>query len=507
VTDRGRGGRRRSGISAALLVAIGLSATAHAQSWPTSQPEDQGVDSQQLVAVFDAVRSKHLPIHSLLVIRNGVAVLDADFYPYSKNTPHDLASMTKSVIATLVGIAIDRGQIRLDQRVLEFFPGRTFANTDDRKRRLTVEHLLTMTSGICPNGARGEQQLEEQRRSGDWVRFVLNRPLVDEPGTRFAYCSEGSNLLSAILTRATGMTAEAYARKYLYPPLGISNVIWPKNPQGDSNGWGDTYMLPTDIAKIGYLFLKNGSWNGRQVLSNAFVTDATRRHVAVSATEGYGYKWWLASGPERFEARGRGGQRLIVIPSQQVVIVITGTTSFEPADIGGPLLGSIRSDAPLPRNPDAYDALMRKAAEARQAPAPQSVRPLPARAGRISGRTFTFADNPYGMKNVRLTFDRDGRSGAIRYSYVEPMNRHAGTSDSVFRLDGVYAMSNSSLIHRLPTGARGRWTSDDDFEVELNMAGFNHVFRFRFDFTEDRPAIRLVDDGMFDAVLPVIPDH
>jgi hypothetical protein len=87
------------------------------------------------------------------------------------------------------------------------------------------------------------------------------------------------------------------------------------------------------------------------------------------------------------------------------------------------------------------------------------------------------------------------------------MNRRAGTSDSVFRLDGVYAISNTSLIHNLPTGGRGRWTSDDEFEVELNMAGFNHVFRFRFNFTQDPPVIRLLDDGLFDAGLPLLPDH
>jgi CubicO group peptidase (beta-lactamase class C family) len=466
-----------------------------------SVPEDQGIDSQQLAAIFDAVQAKHIPIHSLTVIRNGFVVLDADFYPYSSATVHDLASMTKSVVATLVGIAVDRGVLKVDQPVLDFFPGRTFANTDDRKRHLRVEHLLTMTSGLCANTVRGEQQLDEQRRSGDWVQFALDRPLVSDPGERFAYCSEASNVLSAVLTRATGMTAEAFARRYLYQPLGITNVIWPNDPRGNSHGWGDTYMLPADMAKLGYLYLQDGMWAGRQIVSSGFIHDATRRHVRASPAEGYGYKWWLTSPPERFEARGRGGQRIIVIPSQQVVIVITGTARFEPGDIGAPLLSSIQANRPLPRNPGAYRALVQKTAEARLPPTPAPVNSLPPRAESVSGKTIVLDDNPYGLKTIRLTFDKANRRGAIRYSYFEPMNRRGDTVESPFRLDGVYAMSNTSLIHRLPTAARGQWTGADDFEVELNMAGFNHIFRLHFHFGEERQALKFVDEGLFNADL------
>ena len=173
------------------MLALLIFAQLASATWPSSLPEDQGIDSQRLAAVFDAVQAKHMPVHSLLVIRNGRTVLDADFYPYSKETPHDLASMTKSVLATLVGIAIDRKLIRADQRVLDFFPERRFTNVDDRKRRMTVEHLLTMTSGLCETSAMDEQLLNAQRRTRDWLQFSLDRPLAADPGDRFATAHKG----------------------------------------------------------------------------------------------------------------------------------------------------------------------------------------------------------------------------------------------------------------------------------------------------------------------------
>lgn len=486
-------------LSVALLLVLQWTRPA-AAAWPHSVPEDQGVDSQQLGKIFDAVQARHIPVHSVLVIRNGRAVLDADFYPYSNHTPHDLASMTKSVVATLIGIAIDRGVLSANQRVLDLFPERRFANVDDQKRQMTVEHLLTMTSGLCAESAMDEQLLSEQRRASDWLQFALDRPLVSRSGQHFAYCSQGSNVLSAVLTRATGMTAEAFARRYLYEPLGIGRVIWPKDPQGNGHGWGDTYMLPEDMAKIGHLYLQHGEWNGRRVLSSGFVAEATRQHVRATPNDGYGYQWWLTAPPERYEARGRGGQRIVVIPSLNTVIVMLGTARFEPGEIGALLLAAFKSDGALPRNNRAYQALLRKIAGAKRAPDPDEVTPLPARAGQVSGRTFELADNPYGLSTVRVTFS-DARRGVLRYSLSEPMNRYSATHDTPFRMDGVYAMSNTSLIHDLPTGARGRWTSPEDFELELNMAGFNHIMRFIFHFGASPKALQLIDQSMYEGTI------
>ncbi|MFB3906253.1 MAG: serine hydrolase domain-containing protein [Acidobacteriota bacterium] len=347
--------------------------------WRTSSPEAQGIDSGQLALIFDAVKSKRISIHSIIVIRNGYLVLEAYFYPFTKGTVHDLASVTKSVTSTLTGIAIDKGYIKgVDQRVLDFFPNRSSPRMDKRWNRLTVRHLLTMTSGFCEDFRSGEQQLAKMRLTTDWVQFLLDSPFVSDPGERFAYCSCASNLLSAVLTRATGMNALAFANQYLYGPLGIREVIWPEDPQGNSTGWGDSYLLPVDMAKLGYLFLQQGVWNGKQVLSSGWVYETTRPQVRVSDQEDYGYKWWLLKEmPGGFEAHGRGGQRVVVLPSKQTVIVLTGIGHFEPGDVGAMLLPTIRPDEPLPENPAANRLLSEKMQDAARASQKQLIPPLP----------------------------------------------------------------------------------------------------------------------------------
>ncbi len=496
-------GRRLSHIALLLycvcLTRAGVTSKPYwpSDNWRRSTPEAQGIDSGQIALIFDAVKRKQIPIHSMIVIRNGYLVSEAYFYPFTKGTVHDLASVTKSVTSTLIGIAIDKGYIKsVDQHVLDFFSNRSSPRMDKRWNRLTVRHLLTMTSGFCEDFRAGERQLTQMRLTQDWVQFLLDSPFVSDPGERFAYCSCASNLLSAVLTRATGMNARAFSKRYLYGPLGVRKVIWPEDPQGNSTGWGDSFLLPIDMAKLGYLFLQHGVWNGKQILSCDWIRDATRVQVRVSDREGYGYKWWLLKEmPGGFEAHGRGGQRIVVLPSKQSVIVLTGIGHFEPGDIGAILLPAIRSDKPLPENPSANRLLSEKVKEAARPPQKPIVPPLPELARDISGRTLWFKENPYGLKTMQLRFD-GGDTGTVRYSFYEPMNRQGGTRESVFGLDQVYRISNTSFLYNLPVAAKGTWIDGRDFDLELHMAGFNHLFRFRFRFVDDKVGVRMTDEGV-----------
>jgi CubicO group peptidase (beta-lactamase class C family) len=165
------------------------------KEWRESSPEQQGVDSEKLKEALDTIHKKQLPIHSLLVIRNGYVILDATFFPYDGTTPHDVASCTKSVSATLVGAAIQDGKIKsVHDRVLDYFSGRTILNSDERKRRVAISDLLTMRSGLQCDYKGGEPTLREMRASPDWTQFMLDRPMADDPGTTFAYCSEPMRL-------------------------------------------------------------------------------------------------------------------------------------------------------------------------------------------------------------------------------------------------------------------------------------------------------------------------
>ena len=231
-------------------------AAAQESRWPThgwrrSSPEAQGMSSAALAEAFDYIREHRIPIHSLTIVRNGYLVLDAYFWPFRDGQLHDLASVTKSVTSTLVGTAIGQHRLRgVDQPLLSLFGRHLVGDIDERRERVTLAHLLTMTSGIDCVAAH-ELTLAEMMQSNDWVQFVLDRPMRDEPGQRYEYCSSGMHLLSAVVARATRTNTLAYARRELFGPLGISRVVWPLDPQGIPHGWGDLHLQPRDMAKIG----------------------------------------------------------------------------------------------------------------------------------------------------------------------------------------------------------------------------------------------------------------
>src|SRR6266568_197131 len=190
------------------------------ETWRTATPEEVGIDSVPLVEMFDFVREQQIPVHSIQFVRRGRLVLDAYFYPYDGRTRHDVASVTKSVTSTLVGLAIERGYIPdVQQPVLSFFPGSGIAGLDARKRRQTLEHLLTMQSGWdcgAPLGApniNADATLANMRRSDDWAQFALGLPMGSEPGTRFLYCNANCHVLSTLITRVTGANALAFTRR------------------------------------------------------------------------------------------------------------------------------------------------------------------------------------------------------------------------------------------------------------------------------------------------------
>ncbi len=237
------------------------------------------------------------------------------------------------------------------------FPAALIANLDERKQRMTVRHLMGMVNGMelgCMDG--DEQTLALMRAQPDWVQAALDRPMVAEPGTRNCYDSPGMHLLSAILQETTGMTALEFARQNLFEPLGIHEVIWEVDPQGYTRGWGDLHLLPEDAAKIGFLWLHRGQWDGRQIVPEAWVLDLVRPHSKfVQGDFGYGYGWWVSWGD--YLASGRGGQKVRVIASRNTILVVTGNY-YEYSEVEKWLLPMLISlDGARPANPEGEAAL------------------------------------------------------------------------------------------------------------------------------------------------------
>ena len=331
--------------------------------WRESTPEEQGLDSRVLAGLIDNIEQKHLNVHSVTVIRHGYVVLDAYFYPYRSTATHDVASVTKSITAAITGIAVDRKLISTEAKLLSFFPDETPRNADPRKQAITVEDMLTMQSGLDCGFAPGEQELERMRRTNEWVRFALALPMKYDPGTRFGYCSPGYHLLSSIVTAVTHQPEAEFGRKNLFEPLGIRDVLWPPDEQGRTHGWGDSHFYPRDFAKIGYPYLHDGLWDGKQIISTGWIRKSTTKHSdpGRGAGSGYGYGWWLANvaGIEEFGGNGRGGQRVAVWPEKDMIVVITGA-GYPAAEIGPVIAQSIRSDKALPSDSQAASELKAK---------------------------------------------------------------------------------------------------------------------------------------------------
>jgi len=423
--------------------------------WRASTPEEQGFPSEILAKGLQTLQEKQVDIDSLLIIRNGYIVVDANFDPYDGTFPHDLASVTKSIMTTLIAIAAEQGKLDLDKPAVSYFPDWTIANLDDRKSRLTVRHLASMRNGMesgCFDG--DEPTLQKMRANPDWVQAALDRPMVAEPGREFCYDSPGMHLLSAILQEATGMTALDFARQYLFEPLGIQDVIWETDPQGYSRGWGDLHLLPEDLAKIGYLWLQRGNWDGQQIVSEAWVLDSVKVHSKfIEPDFGYGYGWWVTIGD--YQASGRGGQRARVIASVNTLVVITGAY-YDYAEIEAwllPILLQLPIRDTRPANPQGLAALETALTTVGQGAASWTAAYTPETAAQVSDNTYHCKGNPAGIETLRLEFD----SSAQAKLFLK-----MGGTDMVLPigLDGSYRLASDG------TGSRGYWNDARTFNFE-----------------------------------------
>ena len=325
--------------------------------WKNSTPEEQGLDSNVLADAIQAIRDKHLPVHSLLIERHGAIVLDAYFHPFADNQLHNVESVTKSVVSTLVGIAQAKQQLAdLNTPVVSLFSESKPA-ADARKAHLTLAHLLSMTSGLDCGAKDGQSFLQQMENSKHWSAFALERRETAEPGALFNYCAVNMELASALLSRKTGANAAQLASRELFSPLGIQQFEWPSDGDGISHGFADLKLQPRDMAKLGYLWLHHGVWEDRQIVPAAYLDEALTPHADISERVKYGYGIWLYpngrnGGPPDFEANGTGGQRIAVIPSQDMVVVVTAAGADD-NQLAALLAPATKADSALPANPQA----------------------------------------------------------------------------------------------------------------------------------------------------------
>lgn len=298
--------------------------------------EDAGLDPVRIEAMVKQIAGGAYPdVHSVLVARHGRLVVEEYFYEYDGNTRHQMRSATKSVISTLVGIAIERKLIgSVTDPLLPYFARvyPTIANLDERKRRITIEDLMTNQSGLdCddrnPASPGGEGRLYQ---SADWVKWVLDLQAVAEPGRVAHYCSGGPMVLARLIEVVSGVSLETFANRELFQPLGMTRVPWvfaPNPTQADS--FGQVTLLPREMLKLGLTIAGNGRWHERQVVPASWVTQSTASHSTVDNTD-YGYLWWRpylntpAGRRDAVLATGNGGQKIYIFSDLDLVVVMTG---------------------------------------------------------------------------------------------------------------------------------------------------------------------------------------
>ena len=283
---------------------------------------------------------------------------DPVWHPYYHGTDmHTMQSITKTVSSVIVGAAITRGDFKagLDTPLMHYFDAAKVKNVDDRKKRITLKHVLTMTTGmdwiedVAYDDPRNEANLMEA--SEDWVQYVIDHPMGKEPGTVFNYSSGTSELLAYIFQKETGQDIEAYGEQYVFAPLGIKHY-WKHSPMGVTDTEGGLYLSGPNLAKIGYLYLHDGMWDGKQIVSKDWVKQSLTPAIDAESGFKYGYKWWLLprkDGPGIvWMGEGFGGQQLMILPDEDLIATFTGWSILKdpasPQDFVARILPAVKSE-------------------------------------------------------------------------------------------------------------------------------------------------------------------
>lgn len=292
------------------------------QEWQTASPAEQGLDPAKLETMLKAVEERRINLQSLLIVRNGYIVSETYFGANTPDTRYHLFSVTKSFVATLVGMSIDTGALPdIEQPMLEML-GRTPPEPpNDNLQAMRVKDLLTMRTGWT--WTESDATYNAMYRSDDWINFMLRLPASEQPGQRFVYCSGCSHVLAAIVQERTQTPLYAFAKEKLFEPLGIDSPQWDVDSQGiPIGGWG-LWLTPRDMAKFGYLYLNNGEWDGQQIVSAEWVAESTSLQARTGGSLDYGYQWWISERLKGYAAMGRYGQTILVLPEQQIIVVTT----------------------------------------------------------------------------------------------------------------------------------------------------------------------------------------
>lgn len=448
-----------------------------AQHLPHSLPEAEGVDSKVILDFVNAARGSKTEFHSFMLLRHGKVVAEAWWNPYKPELRHTLYSCSKSFTATAVGFAVSEKKLRLDDKVISFFPDQLPAKVSDNLAVLTVKDALMMADGQDPEPIRVGLDT-------DWVKGFLAAPIVHKPGSVFLYNSLGTYMLSAIVQKVTGQAVLQYLKPRLFEPLGITGIDWETDLKGiNTGGWG-LRVKTEDMAKFAQLFLQKGKWNGKQVLPTGWVEEASTAKIiqhpdmpqakrdSSDWEQGYCYQMWRCR-HNAYRGDGAFGQYMIVMPDQDAVLAVTAETSNMQEEINlvwQYLLPAMKAGK-LPANRSGNEQLQKAIKELALPPAPKSANSF---ASTINGKTYSLDANSLKFSNISFSAPNTdacqvtikGDTATYKLDF-DNGNWHLGQTNKPG--PSLTAFTKEIRTMLFPAKVAGSYTWKDDHTLQLTL--------------------------------------
>ncbi|WP_264789179.1 serine hydrolase domain-containing protein [Aureispira anguillae] len=503
------------------------------QKWKTSSPEEQGVNADKLVEMIayyhkKRLKNKSLIIDSITIIRNEHIIADLYFNPlFPKDKKHIINSCTKSVLSILIGIAIKEGYIKnVSVPILEIFEATNNKKIDTRLEALTIKDLLTMKTGWHSQDSYLYRWvgLFKMQATEDWTTYILNLPFETSPNKRFDYSNMASFLLSAVLTRATGMDSLSFAQKHLFTPLGIKDICWDQSPKGIYIGFARMWLKPHDMAKIGLLYLQKGKWENQQIVPTTWVEASIKAHsfpkqyryiykenrkidfgksggnwvfsnLIRPFTDGYGYQWWLDKSGI-FSAIGVGGQYIMVMPKENLIVTVTskltGKDSFLPVTLlKNFIIPAIETKNTLAPNQVAGEKLSSySTAPPLQSEGTKQSFKLPSFAKEITHKVYSLktsiASNPWMHDHLMLEFDSNLNYAVFSYTLAPNKRiRYEVGLNNQYRISNCKDKSYAAI---------GKWTTPNTFIIDYELIGYSSRGKWILVFNKNE--IEVTEIGM-----------
>jgi CubicO group peptidase (beta-lactamase class C family) len=486
-----------------LLVAASCAGPEATTSLERSAPEREGVSSAAIEGFLDAVAQSKHELHSFMLLRHGKVIAEGWWNPYGPTLKHTMYSTSKSFTSTAVGFAVSEGLLHVDDTVVSFFRNDAPDSIGPYLAELTVRNVITMTTGQDPDptGLVG--------RDSNWVRGFLATPIVHEPGSQFLYNTLGTYMLSAIVSKVTGQKVIEYLTPRLFTPLGITDVDWEVDPQGrNTGGWG-LRIRTEDMAKVGLLYLQNGMWQGKRVLPEGWVEQATAASIlqapelpdsvraASDWLQGYGFQFWRCR-HNAFRADGAFGQFIVMMPDQDAVVVITSETADMQGELNlvwDHLLPAMQDGAP-PENLQA-EAQLRARLAALALPLPSSAA-TPAPNVAVGGNTYTVEPNDRGITSAsyactdqRCTVTLTSDTAAHTFVFGHGSWEYGQTT----RRGPYLVAAKAAYVGLPPLRVAGAFAWDDDHTLRLVLRYIEspHTETLVSRFEGDRVAVTLIN--------------